>query len=65
MTAILCHRIFKKSQHRPILKFGTTYEWKNGIFNCRNIADRNYLWTNMRRNAADEIHDLAMTHATA
>jgi hypothetical protein len=40
MTAILCHRLFKKSKHRPIQKEKTTYEWKEGIFNCRNIADR-------------------------
>jgi hypothetical protein len=65
MTAILCHRLIKKSKHRPIHKMGTTYEWKQGVFNCRNIADRDYLWTNLRRNFANEIHDAARTKAVA
>jgi hypothetical protein len=59
MAAILCHRLFKNSKHRPIHKIGTTYEWKQGVFNCRNIADRGYLWTNMRRAVANEMHEAA------
>ncbi len=65
MTAILCHRLFKNSRQIPILRFGTTFEWKEGVFNCRNIADRGYLWTNMRRNAADDIHEIAESKAVA
>jgi hypothetical protein len=61
MTAILCHRLIEKSgyQPRPTRKGKTTYEWKEGIFNCRNIADRDYLWTNMRRRVADVMHAVA------
>jgi len=59
MTAILCHRLSKKSGQEPTRKANTTYEWKQGAFNCRNIADRDYLWTNMRRNVADAIHESA------
>jgi len=65
MTAILCHRLFKKSKHLPMLKKDTTYEWKDAVFNCRNIADRAYFWTNMRRNVADELHAIAESKAVA
>jgi len=61
MTAILCHRLLKKSKHNPIHKANTTYEWKEGIFNSRNIADRDYMWTNIRRNLADEIHKIGQS----
>jgi hypothetical protein len=56
MTAILCHRLFKKSGHQPTPQRNITFEWKQGIFNSRNIADRGYFWTNMRRHAADLMH---------
>lgn len=59
MAAILCHRLSKNSKHRPIHKTGTTYEWKQGVFNCRNIADRGSFWTNIRRGVANEMHDAA------
>lgn len=59
MTAILCHRLLKKSSHQPSRKENTTYEWEEGVFNCRNIADRGYLWTNMRRTVASDLHDIA------
>jgi hypothetical protein len=59
MTAMLCHRLFKKTGHLPRREENTTYEWRDGIFNCRNIADRDYLWTNMRRPLADKIHESA------
>ena len=59
MTAILCHGLFKQSKHRPIHKKGKNYEWKQGTFNCRNIADRGYFWTNMRLGVADEMHEAA------
>ena len=49
MTAILCQRILRNSGKEPTQKASTTFEWKEGTFNCRNIADREYLWTNMRR----------------
>jgi hypothetical protein len=65
MTAILCQRLSKKSKHRPIRLAGKTYEWKEGVFNCRNIADRDYLWTNMRRNVANKMHDLARSKTVA
>jgi hypothetical protein len=56
MTTILCHRILKNSDHQPTLKAKQIYEWKEGIFNCRNITDREYMWTNMRRKVANDIH---------
>lgn len=65
MTAILCYRLFKNSSHRPIHKSGTTHDWKHGTFNCRNIADRDYLWTNMRRGVANEMHDAANSKPAA
>jgi hypothetical protein len=65
MTVIFCHRLLKTSGHPPTLKENTTYDWKQGVFNCRNIADRDYLWTNMRRNAADKMHDFARSKPAA
>jgi hypothetical protein len=65
MTAILCHRLFKKSNHQPTHRTGATYEWKEGAFNSRNIADRAYLWTNMRRNVANGIHGTARNKTVA
>jgi hypothetical protein len=65
MTAILCHRITKNSSHNPALKTNQTYVWKEGVFNCRNIADRDYMWTNLRRNVADAIHDTARVKPVA
>jgi len=59
MTAIICHRLFKKSKHQPTRRANTTYDWREGIFNCRNIADRDYLWTNMRRSVAHAMHGSA------
>ena len=59
MTAIICDRLIKNSDHRPVNIKDTIYEWKNGTFNCRNIADRDYLWTNIRRRGANEMHDSA------
>lgn len=59
MTKILCARLSKNSKHDPTHYANTTFEWKEGMFNYRNIADRAYLWTNMRRNVADEIHTAA------
>jgi HNH endonuclease len=65
MTAILCQRLSMKSKHQPKHKANTTYEWKEGIFNCRNIADRDYLWTNIRRSVADGIHHSAKNKPVA
>src|SRR5579862_4497688 len=53
MTSILCHRLFEKSEHRPQPVGNTTFEWNDGIFNCRNIADRDHLCTNIRRSVAN------------
>ena len=57
MEAILCHRLFKKSGRQATRKRDTTYEWKEGVFNCRNIADRGYLWTNLSRRVVDRLHE--------
>jgi hypothetical protein len=65
MTTILCHRLLSNSKHRPTHKVGTTFEWKPGTFNCRNIADRDYLWTNMRRSVANEMHETARSMPVA
>ena len=59
VAAILCRRLMNSSGEPPIQKESTTYEWKVGVFNCRCIADRNYLWTNLRRGVADGFHDIA------
>ena len=60
MAVILCHRLFVNSGYRPIRKKASrNYEWKLGTFNCRNIADRNYFWANLRPGVANEIHDFA------
>ena len=65
MAAILCNRLFKNTAQRPNQREGTTYSWKNGTFNCRNIADRGYLWTNIRRTFADKIHSYAQNEPVA
>lgn len=59
MTAILCHRLSKESGNQPTRKANTTYEWRGGTFNCRNLTDRDYLWTNLRRSVAGNMHDSA------
>lgn len=59
MTAILCHRLAASSQHQPIHRSNTNFQWGNGTFNLRNIADRDYLWTNMRRGVAHKMHHIA------
>src|SRR5258708_4800337 len=61
MTAIFIGRLLTNSERQPRLKRNSTYEWAEGILNCRNIADRNYLWTNVRRGLADALH-AAATH---
>lgn len=65
MTVILCNRLYKASRWKPIPEKTTTYEWEEGIFNCRNIADREYMWSNMRQNVADAIHDRAIDRPVA
>lgn len=64
MTAVICHRLFLNSNHLPLQK-RSVIEWQGGSFNCRNIADRNYLWTNLRRKVADEMHSLATERTLA
>lgn len=59
MTAILCNRLYKTTGNLPNRKENTNFEWQGGIFNCRNIADRDYLWTNMLRSVANKIHEIA------
>jgi hypothetical protein len=65
MTAILCHRLFENSTHRPFRKTRTTYEWNQGTFNYRSIADWDYFWTNMRPGVADEMHEIAKSRPAA
>lgn len=65
MAVILCRRVTMNSKHRPLLRKNTTYEWKQGVFNCRNIADRGYFWTNFRQRFAGEIHDAAGSQPVA
>ena len=65
MTAILCKRLLKSSQHPPVKRKSQTFEWRVGTFNSRNIADRDYLWTNIRRNTANEIHNIAANRPVA
>ena len=65
MTAILCRRLLKKSSHQPMPQRNNTFEWIGGVFNSRNIADRGYFWTNMRRRAADLIHVAASKRPAA
>ncbi len=65
MTAILCNRLYKASGQYPNPEKYTTYEWAQGIFNCRNIADRDYLWSNMKRNVADALHETAVKKPVA
>lgn len=59
MTEILCNRLHRASGRQPELERNTTYQWEEGIFNCRNIADRDYLWSNIRRTVADAVHEKA------
>lgn len=59
MTIILCNRLHKASGQQPKPEKNTTYVWEDGLFNCRNIADRGDLWSNMRRSVADAIHERA------
>src|SRR5437899_904898 len=61
MTAILCHRLFKKSNHQPMRIGNKIFEWKEGVFNNRNIADRASLWTNMRCHVAATMHGYSKT----
>jgi hypothetical protein len=65
MAAILCHRILKNSDHQATWTRGTTYEWNNGVFNSRNITDRDHFWTNMLRNVADRFHGIANSKPVA
>jgi hypothetical protein len=69
MEAIICQRLFERSGHRAhkrdATKTETTYEWKGGIFNSRNIADRPYCWTNLRRGVADGLHESAKSRPVA
>ena len=65
MEAILCHRLAASSQHQPNRQSGTNFQWGNGTFNLRNIADRDYLWTNMRRGVARKMHQIATTRRAA
>src|SRR5262245_50580562 len=65
MTAILCHRLFKASGEQPKRIRSSTYAWAEGVLNNRNIADRDHLWSNMRREVADAIHQDATKQPVA
>jgi hypothetical protein len=59
MTAIVCNRLLNSAKNPPIRQHDKTYGWKEGIFACRSITDRGYLWTNIRRNLAEAMHHAA------
>jgi predicted restriction endonuclease len=59
IKALICARLSKGSGHDVTLRANTTYSWKDGVFHSRNIADRDYLWTNLRRSVADAMHSTA------
>src|SRR5271166_2412341 len=65
MTAILCHKLSGGSESTPEHERNTTFEWKNGVFNCRNIADREYLWSNLRLSVAKGLHEVAQKKPVA
>lgn len=64
MTAIVCDRLLNSTNHHPARQHDKTYGWKEGIFACRSITDRGYLWTNVRRNLAEAMHEAAATKPT-
>ena len=55
----------RNSHHRPIRKINTTYEWKEGTFNCKDRTTASYFWTNMRPSVADKMHDTAKSKPVA
>jgi HNH endonuclease len=65
LAAILCKRLGKTSSEYPKRLKNSNYAWNSGTFNCRNIVDRDYLWTNVRRSLADTIHLIAQNGPTA
>jgi HNH endonuclease len=65
MTTILCHRLLKNSGQQPMPRKYQDLEWNGGVFNCRNLADRNYMWTNLRPTVADELHLMANSRPVA
>jgi predicted restriction endonuclease len=64
MNALICRRLSMRNE-APAHRSAATYEWRGGVFNSRNIADRDYFWTNMRRGVAKEMHDEAVTKPAA
>jgi len=70
MEAIICHRLSKEAGGRPTQKAGTsrndtTYDWEQGTFNSRNIADRPYAWTNLWRNVEKRMYESAQSRPVA
>ena len=59
MVAIISRRIFLNTERHAVRKRASIYGWNDGIINCRNISDRDYLWTNLRRSIADQMHNMA------
>jgi hypothetical protein len=56
MTAVIRNRLSQNSNQEPVLDANTTYEWNGGVFNSRNIADRDHVFTNLRRKVATALH---------
>jgi hypothetical protein len=68
---ILEHRLRKNSNKRAIPKKDTTYDWKQGSFNCRTMTDRRttrgriYFWTGPSLNLTKVMHDTARSRPAA
>jgi HNH endonuclease len=65
MTEILIHRLAKKSQHLARRLSNSTHEWGSGFFNCRNLSDRPYFFTNIRPAVAKKMHGFAVEKPVA
>ncbi len=70
MEAIICQRLFERSGRQATRKRNageteTTFEWKEGIFNSKNTADRHYSWTNLTPRVANALHEAAKSSPAA
>jgi hypothetical protein len=59
MLTIIVNRLFKKTREQPKHEKGNSFEWKDGIFNCRNISDRKTFFTNIPRKGVENLHEIA------
>ncbi|MBI3822384.1 MAG: HNH endonuclease [Planctomycetes bacterium] len=65
MAALICHRLSPINETLLAPRSDRTYNWRGGVFNSRNITDRDYFWTNMRRGVAEKMHDNALNRPVA